>query len=124
MRKIGVRLKHAFEFYRSVFPSASYYDYAKSYEMAWRCYKSTCYRKFMEDDSVNTFYKYDNICDLSPSEQNEFYKLYGNGCQFIIDVNKKPHYVNSTNKMTDMYYKYKKQKKVSNLVLSNAGIPV
>lgn len=124
LKKIAVRFRHAFDYYCQVFPGSSWMDYARSYEAVWRCYKSTCYKKFMEDPDINPFYKYDNICELPPDQQRVLYDQLGNGCVFIVDNNEKPQNVAQTLKMTKMFYKYKKQKKITNLILSESGVPV
>lgn len=124
LSKIQVRFIHAFENYKKVFPRASLFDYAKAYEATWRCWRSTNYRLFMEDRSVNDFYKYDNIQLLDHDVQLVLHDRLGHGCAFIVDNNKKPHNVNQTILMTEMYDRYDKQKKVSNFCMSEQGILV
>lgn len=94
-------------------------DFAISFDNAWKVYKSTCYKHFVSDDAVNDFYKYDNICLMPPDRQVALHALLGHGCNFVVDNNKKPHYVSQTTKMTKMYDKYEKQKKVIETCLSN-----
>lgn len=118
LTKIRVRLLHAFEFFRSVYPDASYTDYARSFISAWNCYRSGVYKRFVTDETVSDFYKYDNIACFSPDRQSELYRQLDPDCVFIVDNNEKPHYVNKTNKMKEMYYKYDKQKRVSDNVRS------
>lgn len=118
VKKINIRLNHAYEYYKSVFPGRSLFDYAKSFDNVWKVYKSTCYKHFVSDDTVNDFYKYDNICLLPPDRQLYYYNSLGRGCSFIVENNEKPHYVNKTILMTDMYDRYEKQKKVTDLCLS------
>lgn len=127
LHKIQIRLFNAYQNSRKYFDETdkdfTFSDYAILYEKAWRVYKSTCYKYFVLDDSVNDFYKYDNICLLSPLKQSLLHKELSDGkCQFIVDNNKKPHYVNRTIKMTSMYDKYCKQKDVTNYVLCEHGI--
>ena len=124
LRRICVRLRNAFDFYQSVFPGSSYFDYAKAFYNTWKVYRSTCYKNFVTDKSVNDFYKYDNICMLDPDIQYRIYHDLGHGCNFIVDNNAKPQRVNETILMTDMYYRYQKQKKVTSLCLNSQGILV
>lgn len=124
LHSIRVRLLNAYENYCKVFPGSSYVDYAKSYEAAWRCYRSTVYRLFAQDDKISHFYKYDNICLLPEKRQLELHHLLSPGTNFIVDNNCKPQYVNQTILMTGMYDRYDKQKKVSHLCMSQKGILV
>lgn len=119
VKKISIRLKHAYEYYLSVFPGRSLFDYARSFDSAWKVYKSTCYKHFISDDSVNDFYKYDNICLLHPDVQHALHDRLARGKPFIVENNSKPHYVAQTIKMTQMFDKYEKQKKVTDLCLNN-----
>lgn len=119
LRKIFVRLNLAFEYYKSVFPDRNIMDYARSFDNAWKVYKSTCYKHFVSDDAVNDFYKYDNICLMPPDRQVALHAKLGHGCTFIVDNNEKPHYAAQTLKMTKMYDNYEKQKKVTDTCLSN-----
>lgn len=125
IRKIGIRLYHAYQSVKSLLEKDtdvikfSVVDYAFLYEKAWRAYKSTCYKYFVLDSNINDFYKYDNICLLSPSRQLDlFHKLSHDSCRFIVYNNDKPHYVNKTSKMSFMFDKYCKQKDTTNFVLS------
>lgn len=124
LHKISVRIHHAYQYYKSVFPGASYFDYAKVYESAWRLYRSCCYKNLMTDDSINDFYKYDNIQLLDPGIQRSLHSRIGRGCKFIVENNAKPDRVNQTILLTDMFNRYEKQRKVSNLCMSNKGILV
>lgn len=125
IRKIGIRLFHAYESVKSLLEKDSddikfsVYDYAIMYEKAWRVYKSTCYKYFVLDSDINDFYKYDNICLLPRSRQLDLYnKLSHDTCKFIVSNNDKPHYVNKTAKMSSMFDKYCKQKDITNYVLT------
>lgn len=130
LHKISVRLKHAYENVKKYMsPNTdgcefSFTDYAILYEKAWRVYKSTCFKYFVTDDNINDFYKYDNICLKSPSEQlNLFHRLKGSclNVQFIIDNNEKPHYKNKSLKMAGYFDKYCKQKDTTNFILMQMG---
>ena len=125
LHKISIRLRHCYEVVKSFYPANkdgcefSFTDYAILYEKAWRSYKSTCYRLFVCDDSVDDFYKYDNICMLKPERQlSLFHELGCRNKQFIVDNNEKPHVKNKTLKMTQFFDKYCKQKDTTNYVLS------
>ena len=124
LRRISTRFKHAFEYYKKIYPDATILDYSRMYDSVWLAYRSTVYKKFVTDDQVNDFYKYDNIAMLPPDRQQQLHKQLGNGCVFIVDNNKKPHYVNQTFLMKDMFYKYQKQKKITNIALNGQGILV
>ena len=121
--KIGVRLRHAFEYYRQFHPNASPVDYAIQYEKAWRSYKSTVYRFFMEDDSVPIVYKYDNLCEKPVSFIQDFLDAYSSdGASVVLDPNENPYTVQRTLKNTMYYSKYCKQKEITNFALTEQGI--
>lgn len=116
LSKIRTRLVHAFEYFRSVYPLSSYSDFADQFIRTWNLYKSNSYQRFVNDDTVSDFYKYDNIALYPPDRQRELHMTLDPNCVFIVDNNLKPHYINQTVKMKDMYYKYDKQKKVTDSV--------
>lgn len=120
--KIKTRFEHAFKSYRHHFPDASWFDYARMYKTVWNTYKSTSLRRFEEDDTVPRFYKYDNICLLSPNQQWQLYEqLSDHQIPFIVDNNKKPPVVQETIKLKQYYHKYCKQKECTGAVLNAAG---
>ena len=124
LRKISVRLHHAYDYYCKVFPGSSHMDYAKSFINAWKVYRSTVYKHFVTDPSTNDFYKYDNICLLPLDQQRDLHSRLGHGCAFITDNNCKPQRVNETIFMTEMFDRYDKQKQVSNICLNEKGVLV
>lgn len=123
---IFTRLSNAFRTYRRTFPSASFFDYAKAYEMTWRCFRSGVYRRFMEDEEVNPAYKYDNLCFLPKDYRDVVFDRLDptKRAVHIFDCNMKPHYVSRSRKMSEMYDKYCKQKDVTNFILYANGIPI
>lgn len=62
-RMYGVMLRHCYELYHRI-TGRSVYDYAIDFVRTWNCYKSTCYRMFMESSSEDNFVDaYDNVAD-------------------------------------------------------------
>ena len=62
-RKVAISLDNAFEYYHAI-TGRSRLDYAIDFVNTWNCYRSTCYRLFMEDAAQTNFVDaYDNLKD-------------------------------------------------------------
>lgn len=121
--RIIKRLNYAYFEFKKVFPNSSYFDYAKAYDNTWKCWKSTCYKYFRQDDTVPDFYKFDNMCMQPEHVQKEYYELGApSGSPFIVDNNFKPPVVAKTLKMTLMFDKYCKQKDINGFALESSGM--
>lgn len=97
------------------FPSLSDSDYALLYTRAWKSYRSTCYRLFMEDVHIPTIEKYDNLYELvnGAVRTNLIYVLPD---KFVIDPNEYSSNKYRTNFNISKFAKKIKNKKVNELL--------
>lgn len=121
VHKLKVRLDNAYLKYHTI-TGNDRFQYARDYERVWRCYRSTIYRIYVQDDSINDAYKYYNIyeklykkSDLEVSDELSIQPPNG---IFIRNPNEFPQNVNDTVRMTQVYHSYLKTKKVNNIALS------
>lgn len=122
--KICVRFLNAYFNYKVVFPQKNLLDYTIDYFRTWDVWKSTCYRLFRQDDKVQPFYKFDNMCLQTPIVQQEYYKESAFGIPFIVNNNEKPNVVARTVEMESRFDEMCKHKEVNNAVMNRLGILV
>ena len=117
VHKIVVRLDNAFAKYHAL-TGNDRDSYARHHIEVWKCFRSTCLRKFYEDDSVNVAYKYDNIHDFY--EHFVRSDLQIKNAVRIDDPNEFPQNINQTVVYTRLFDLKDKTRKVSNIVLSDS----
>lgn len=122
LNKLQVRLNNAFQYYHSV-TGNDISQYAVDFVEAWKCYKNTSFRLFKQREEIPDF-KYDNLCFLPPDVLEYYLHEYGFKFPPVLNVNERPDVVCQTIKMAQLYDKYDKQKKVSNIALTSQGVNV
>lgn len=124
--KLKVRLDNAFQKYHVV-TGNDRFQYARDYERAWRCYRSTVYRLYVQDPSIDDSYKYYNIYEkLYKKSDDDVSRVIGikpPGGVFVRDPNEFPQNINNTLKMQSVYHAYLKTKKVNNIAFSAMSYP-
>ena len=120
-RRLKVRLDNAYSKYHAI-TGNDRFQYARDYERSWRCYRSTIYRLYMEDKSINDAYKYYNIYERlyrkSDADVSKELSIQPPDGIFLRDPNEFPQNINDTIRMTVLYNSYLKTKKVNNIALS------
>lgn len=122
-----VRQQHAFEYYHSV-TGKYWYDYLIDYQRVWRCYESTLLRYSYYDDERRI------ITDFSNFYENAVELVYGlvdsdladvvDISNLCLDANKRRDIVVKTEKLTELFIKKDKTKKVVNHCMVQLGYNV
>lgn len=112
-----------FDFCRSVLGKTfSLFDYSFLYQKAWNVFRSNMYKRLMLDDTVSNAYKYDNLFEFANAQ--ELSLSLDPRARPCVNPNENPWRVSKTLKMTTMYDKYLKQKRVSNIAMRANGVYV
>lgn len=91
-------------------------DYAYLHCNIWNCYKSTCYRLFMEREDIPLKEKYNNLLEAKTKHLFPVGLDWNSVCE--LDANRFSSVVNKSIRMSTLYHKMSKDRKVKNHILS------
>lgn len=118
--KIAKRISNA---HYKFFPDLTDGDYALLFCKAWRSYRSTCYRLFMEDIKIPILQKYDNLFELDNGAVcSDLCFLYDKIEYPVLDPNYFSINLSKTQYNTQMFAKKVKNKKVNELLTNQVYV--
>lgn len=117
VHKIHIRIFNAYHNYFR--DRMDFSSYLLLYDRAWSAYRSTCYRHFMEDDTVSTYEKYDNLFECYLDEPYKVTPSFELPDKLIVDPNLFKSNLRKHRNMVSLFHKKLKTKTVNNISMSN-----
>lgn len=117
--RMFVRLRHAIDYYIFVTGNTEY-DYCIDYVATWTCFSSTVLRDSLTciDVDWSDFYENANELSFRPEMSPTLSDIH----EFTQDANKRSDIVRKTARLTDVYYKKDKTRRVVGKALTEMGL--